>query len=289
MKFRLLSVAAASVVALSLVAGDAAAQVIYSDSFDRTTGSGDPNGNPAGAGNGASAWEANDNVLGGSVVNTWLVGPARGGGANQVTNGSLASTIEGGAHYVFDVTSVAPNGFKVEFDFNRFHPINPGNGNGFLAIGLGADTGAVIGGGGFVPNNSDLTLLFQQAAGPNSGNMQILEDNVFAGGTAANGDGPVDYGDPTVGHSVQLTLVPASSGAYGSGDTINGSVSIDGGTAYNFSVLGGTEFGNLAFSSNGFVHRSYDNLVVTAIPEPSTLVLAGLAMLAGVGRRRRLA
>ncbi|MEZ6194024.1 MAG: hypothetical protein R3C45_22485, partial [Phycisphaerales bacterium] len=241
----------AAVVTASMFAGQAQAQVIYSDSFNRIAGSGDTNGKPADPNN-FSAWGANDNALGGSVVNTWLVGPSRGGGANQVTDGSLASTIEGGAHYLFDATTVAPNGFQVEFDFTRFHPFNPGSGNGFLAVGLGADTGAVIGGGGFVPNNSDLTLLFQQAVAPNAGNMQILEDNVFAGGTSGTGLGPVDYGDPTIWHSVKLVLIPAVAGAYGSADTINASVSIDGGTPYNFSVLGGTEFGNLGFSSNGF-------------------------------------
>ncbi len=271
------------VVVCGIQLADAAAQVIYSDSFDRVEGSGDTNGKPADPNN-FSAWGDNDNALGGSVVNTWLVGPSRGGGANQATDGNLASTIEGGAHYVFDVTAVAPNGFTVEVDFNRFHPFNPGTGNGFSAIGLGADTGAVAGGGGFVPNNSDLALIFQQGVGANTGNMQILEDNVFLPGTG--NEGPLDYGDPTVGHAVKLTLIPVVPGAYGDADTINGSVSVDGGTPFNFSVLGGTEFGNLALSSNGFVHRAWDNLVVTAIPEPTTIALAGLCVIAAVARRR---
>lgn len=264
----------------------ATAQVLLSDSFDRVEGSSDTNGKPADPDN-FSSWGANDNSLGGSIVNTWIVGPGRGGGANQATDGSLASTIEGGAHYDFDVTSVAPNGFIVEFDFNRFHPFNPGSGNGFVGFGLGADSGAVVGGGGFVANNSDLTLIFQQGVGANVGNMQILEDNVFAGGTDGSGLGPVDYGDPTAWHSVKLTVVPAVAGAYGDADTINASVSVDGSAPYSFSVLGGTDFGNLGFSSNGFVHRAYDNLVVSAIPEPTSLLLGGLATLICACTRRR--
>jgi hypothetical protein len=272
-----------ALVASALFVGQATAQILYSDSFDRIEGSGDTNGKPADPNN-FSAWGANDNALGGSLVNTWIVGPSRGGGANQATDGSLASTVEGGAHYDFDITTLAPAGFVVEFDFNRFHPFNPGTGNGFLAVGLGADSGAAVGGGGFVPNNSDLTILFQQGVGANTGNTQILQDNVFLPGTAS--EGPVDFGDPTVGHSVRLAMVPAVAGQYGDADVINGSLSIDGGPAYTFSVLGGADFGNLAFSSNGFVHRSYDNLVVRAIPEPTSAVLAAMVALAGCRRRR---
>ena len=273
-----------SCLAVAVAASQVHATVLYSDSFDRIAGSGDTNGKPADPAN-FSAWGANDNALGGTLVNTWIVGPSRGGGANQVTDGDLASSIEGGAHYDFDVTTLAPNGFSVELDFNRFHPFNPGNGNGFIGIGLGADSGAVVGGGGFVPNNSDLSLIFQQGVGANSGNMQILEDNVFLAGTGS--EGPVDYGDPTIEHSLKLTLIPAVPGQYGDADTINGSLRVDGGTPYTFSVLGGTDFGNLALSSNGFVHRSYDNLIVTAIPEPTAIALIGLGCVAILSNRKR--
>ena len=267
------------------VAGSVSASVIYSDSFDRITGSGDANGNPAGAGNGFSDWGQNDNAFGGTVVNSWLAGPAgRAGGANQTTDGDLASTIEGGVHYVFDVTTVAPLGFKVEFDFNRFHPVNAGPGNGLVSIGLGAPTGAAIGGGQFAVANSDFAIVFQQGVGANVGNTTFHEDGVFLPGTGS--EGPVDYGDPNAWHSVDLRMIPAVAGAYGDSDVINGSLRIDGGAAYNFTVLGGDEFGNLAFASNGFVHRAYDNLIVTAIPEPGTLSLLLLSGLGILVRRR---
>lgn len=274
-----------ALIAPGALLADASAQVLYSDSFDRTEGSGDPNGKPADPNN-FSAWGDNDNALGGTLVNSWVVGPSRGGGANQVADGNLASTIEGGAHYAVDVSTLAPLGFTVEFDFNRFHPFNPGSGNGFLAVGLGADTGSTVGGGGFVPNNSDLAIIFQQGVGGNVGNTQILQDNSFAGGTNIDGEGPLDYGDPTAWHRVQLTLRPAVPGMYGDADTILGTLTVDSSATHSFSVLGGSEFGNLAFSSNGFVHRAYDNLVVSVVPEPMGVLLAGLGLVAAAMHRR---
>lgn len=48
------------------LATSASAQVIYSDSFNRVTGSGDPNGKPANPAN-FSSWGTNDNALGGTI------------------------------------------------------------------------------------------------------------------------------------------------------------------------------------------------------------------------------
>lgn len=257
---------AACGIALCLAASSSAQTILYSDSFDRVTGSGDPNGKPAEPDN-FSAWGDNDNASGGTLVNTWLVGPSRGGGANQVTDGQWGSTIEGSARYPVDITAMAPNGFIVQFDFNRFSPFNPpdpfGENNGFVSVGLGAEDDAGQGGGQFNVNNTDFAILFQQPVGGNVGNTQFFEDGVFLLGTTD--EGPVDYGDPLATHTVELTMVPATAGQYGDADMINGSVSIDGGTPFDFSVLGGDGFGHLSFASNGFVHRVYDNLTVTAL------------------------
>lgn len=243
--------------------------ILYSDSFTRTTGSGDPNGLPADPEN-FSDWGDNDNATGGTLTNTWVTGPSRGGGANQVTDGSVGSTIEGSARYPVDVTSMAPNGFTIEVDFNRFHPFNEpdpfGENPGFVSIGLGTNSDSGQGGGQFNVNNADLSILFQQSIGSNTGNTQIHEDAVLIDPVMAGDPGSIDYGDPLVGHSIALTLVPAAAGQYGDADTINVSLSIDGGAENNFSVLGGSEFGVLSLASNGFVHRQWDNLVVTALP-----------------------
>ncbi len=247
----------------------AAQTVLYSDSFARTTGSGDPNGKPADPDN-FSEWGDNDNALGGTLVNTWVVGPTRGGGANQVTDGELASTIEGSAVYPVDITSMAPNGFTVELDFNRFHPFNEpdpfGTNGGFVSIGFGTNSDSTQGGGLFTVNNADLSILFQQSVGSNQGNTQIHEDSALIDPLMDGDPGSIDYGDPLIGHSVELTLVPQTPGQYGDSDTIDVTLTIDGGTANDFSVLGGSEFGVLSLASNGFVHRSWDNVVVTALP-----------------------
>ena len=141
--------------------------VIYSDSFNRTTGSSDINGLPADPNN-YSDWGMNDNALGGTVQQTWFVGPTnRTGGANQSTDGDLGGIINGGTMFDFDVTTVALGGFSVGFDFSRFHPINPGTGNGFVAFGFGRtvpadpDTYGPFG----ALNIADFVVLFQQGSG----------------------------------------------------------------------------------------------------------------------------
>ncbi len=214
-----------------------------------------------------------------------MVGPNRTGGANQVTDGALASTADGSAFYDFDVTTLASQGFSVSFTFSRFHPFNPTTGNGFLTVGLGVNTATAIAGSAFTTTNADFALLFQQAAGPNVGNTQFFQDGVFLPGTAATG--PLDYGTPTTPHFVLLTFIPASPGAYGATDSISGSVSIDGGSAYNFSVLGGANFGALSFSSSVLVHRSYDNLVVSTIPEPTSALLLATGAVFAFSRSRK--
>ena len=282
---RQLCLAVASVAAAALLMAQAQAVVLYSDSFNRVEGSGDTNGKPADPAN-FSAWGTNDNAFGGALSNAWRVGPSRGGGANQATDGDLASTIEGGAQYPVDITGSAANGFSVRFRFNRFHPINPGTGNGFVAVGLGADPNATVGGGGFVPNNSDLAVIFQQGVGGNQGNTQILQDNTFVDPNNGSQPDSVDYGDPTAWHNVFLKVVPATPGAYGDADTINGTLSVDGAPGFNFSVQGGDFFGTLSFSSNGFVHRAYDNVIVRAIPEPTSCLLLAAGGMALLVRRR---
>lgn len=252
-------------------------QVLFSDSFDRVEGSSSANGLPADPNN-FSSWGTNDNAFGGTVVNTWMAGPSRPGGANQSTDGSVATTINGTGFYDFDVTTLAPEGFSVSVDFNRFHPVNPGNGPGFVSIALGADSGAFVGGGLFGINNGDFLVLFQQGVGTNEGNTQFFADGVLTAPASSTDPGPLDYGDPLATHRVLVSMIPQVAGAYGETDLIDGSVSVDGGTPYEFTVMGGANFGSLALSSNQFFHSSWDNLVVRAIPEPTTLTTCILAV-----------
>lgn len=277
---------------VSLLAASSSAQtILYSDTFSRTTGSGLPNGHPGGGGFGESDWGTNDNGLGGSVTMPYTVGPTRtgdlsnpdSGSANSVTDGSVGSTIEGSARFDFDITTMAPSGFTVEFDFNRFHephssadPFAPGP--GFVSVGFGTEDDDVQGGGAFNVNNADLSILFQQDIDGNDppnqvGNIQIHEDSVFVHGVAIvneveedpSGNGRISYGDPVLNHSVKVQIIPAVNGAYGDTDALDVELTVDNVLLYSFSTVGGIDFGTLSLASNGFVHREYDNLVVTAL------------------------
>lgn len=273
-----LSAALAAAVGLAM---PASANVIYSDTFERTTGSGDGNGDPNGADPNFSDWGANDNGLGGTVSQAWVAGPSRGGGGrNAVTNGSQGVSHGTSSLFEFDAAAAAPNGFQVDLDFGRFvDPPSPGpGGGGYLAFGLGVDAGTV-------PNDftaigaSDWSVLFQQAANGNAANAEVYEDNV--------GIGSFDYLTPDAPHTLGLTVTPAVAGAYGATDTVNIDILVDGTISQSYSVLGGADFGTFAVSANNFDTRFVDNLVVTAIPEPATALLGGLAFLGLALRRSR--
>ena len=157
-----------------------------------------------------------------------------------------------------DITSMAPAGFTVEFDFNRFHPFNPPDpfapGGGFVSVGFGTEDDDGQGGGQFNVNHADLVVLFQQDAQDNDppnqvGNIQVFEDSTLVHGDPNNeaGDPPVglgriSYGDPVMDHSVKLDIVPAVNGAYGDGDTVNVTLQVDSDPSVSFSVLGRHRF-----------------------------------------------
>lgn len=261
--------------------GRADAEILYSDAFDRVTGSGDGNGDPNGAADNFSDWGTNDNALGGANSQAWLAGPSRaGGGRNAVTNGDLGVSHGTSSFYNFDAAAAAPKGFRVDLDFGRFvsPPANPGG--GYIAFGLGVDAGVVsadlndftaIGG-------SDFGILFQQANLGNAANAEAFEDNASLGA--------FDYLDPVNPHSLTLIARPQVDGAYGAADLVDVTVIVDGTISQAFTTLGGSNFGSFAVSANNFDTRFIDNLVVRSIPEPTGLVLAGLAVVGRVPRRR---
>lgn len=253
------------------------AQILYSDTFSRVTGSGDGNGDPNGADANFSDWGTNDNGLGGGNVQAWVAGPSRaGGGRNAVTDGDLGISHGTSSIYEFDAAAAAPNGFTVALDFSRFVVTpTPGPGaGGYIAIGLGVDNGSV-------PNDfsaigaGDFAVLFQQANNGNAANAGVFEDNVDIGN--------FDYLSPDDPHSLLLTVTPAVSGLYGDTDTVNINVLVDGAISQDYSVLGGVDFGTVTVSANNFDTRYIDNLVVTAIPEPasggSLLAVLGLLVI----------
>ncbi len=268
-------------VAIGAWSVESSAQVIYSDTFSRTTGSGDANGDPNGADPNFSDWGSNDNGLGGSVSQAWIAGPDRaGGGRNAVTDGTRGLSFGTSSFFDFDVTALAANGFRVELDFQRYPDTpDPGPGQaGYIAFAFGVDSGTVptdftaIGSG-------DFAVLFQQANNGNAANAEAFEDNTSLG--------TFDYLNPDVPHSLVLTATPQSIGAYGDADLIDINVLVDGSISQDFTVLGGANFGSFTVSANNFEARWIDNLVVSAVPEPGSaaLGLLGLGLIAF--RRKR--
>ena len=291
---RNLLLAAAAILGLTVATSANADVILTSDTFSRTLGSGDGNGNPAGAGNGSSDLGSTDLGLGGTIVAPYVTTPSRSGGANQVTGtppsnagaGSVASLLNGGA--ILDLGSAiedSSEGFSVGFTFDRnTDPATPATNGGFLAFGLApADTTPSAIGGAYAVAQTTFGLLFQQANNGNAANATVLEDN-------ANGVN-FDYGDPSAPADVLVTFTPATIGDYEG--TVNFDVAVNGSSLQTGSFdATGDNLNVLAFSSNNFDQRYFDNLVVTrlqanAIPEPTSLAALAALGLAGVVRRRR--
>ena len=276
--------AAAGLVSAAALAPSASAQisevdpVLLSDTFSRTTGSGDGNGNPAGDGMGFSDLGTNDNGLGGFVTSPYSAGPdGRAGGANQVTDGERAVFFNGVGYNEADLSALSDTGYSFQFDFRRFLD-DTGSGNGFVSVGLGYDETVAEFDQFSVQLNSDFGVLFQQGANGNQGNA-----NVFANGTQI---GSFDYGDPLAEHTVVIDVLP-DAGSFLASSTATAAVSVDGNSVGTFSVGNTVGLDTFAFASNGFVGRYVDDLVVTSlIPEPASAVLLGLGAVALLRRRK---
>ena len=275
----------AAIAVLACLFAPASAQVIFSDSFDRVRGSGDANGFPGPMNN--SDWGDNDNALGGSVVQTYTFDESRGGGAQQTTDGSVAQLIGGAAQIELDLGPLAPVGYTVAFDFQRVT-----DGNGFITLGIGLDdTDQIENMGGFNGN----TFLFTNPANGVDAAVLVKQNGdveLWDGAAAPAQTLGGFYSDPSEVHSALVTVNAPNGYSAGAGGTLR--LSIDGGpTAAQAITFDGTSSGYLSFYSNlaggGGVVRygAIDNLVVSAIPEPSSLALGGLALASFVAWRRR--
>lgn len=277
--------AAATFVAIGLMGNFATAEVIFSDAFERTLGNSDPNGGPF-----LSAWGTNDNGLSGTVLQPYVTTPTRtsGGGVNQTVqeadaDGDNEGVVRfGAASTTYDLTTdanvLAAGGFTVDVDVTR------GN-SGFAAVFFGLDPATVAttsGGAAFLAVNAtaDATFLVQ-----NNGGAGRIQFNTFGGG-AINFDG-IGF-DPTVENSVSIAV--SAPDGFDAGDVANFAISVNGTFVTDQDVtLDGGFAGNIGFSANTG-GALYDNLVVStlpAVPEPASFVMAGLAALGMIGRRRR--
>ncbi len=256
----------------------ASAEVIFSDSFDRTTGNADTGAPPV-----LSSWGANDNALGGASVQTYTMN-TRGGGAQNTTDGSVAVFRAGASQVDLDLGPLAPVGYTVAFDFQR------ATGGGFIAMGIGLDPALIPATGGFNGN----AFLFD--SGPNSGTVDgailIQQDNdspgsgrvqLFNAGDSVESIGGA-FTDNEAVHSALVTVAAPS--GYGAGAVGTLAISIDGGDPLATGItFDGENSGYLSFYSNQ-VGSTIDNLVVIAIPEPTSVAL-GLIAAAGFGMTTR--
>lgn len=291
---RHLCFAVAILVATALTVSQVQATVLFSDDFEgRTTGSGDGNGNPAGAGNGDSDWGTNNNNLGGSNSAPYVVlDPTPTGGAQQVVGlnqfeallGNHGHLLNGGVITGYSAAADAPNGFSVAFRFDRnTDPNANASAGGYLAVGVGSDATAGGLGGASAISKTELGVLFQQGANGNAANANVLIDNVATTS--------FDYLDPAAAHDVLLQIAPQVAGAYNTaGDLIDYRVSVDGNVlatgTFAHSGKPGRDTGIVAFSSNNFAQRYVDNLVISAIPEPTSCLLLAAGSVALLARRR---
>lgn len=263
------SVAIAAALSVGL---QASADTIFSDSFDRTTGNADTGAPPV-----ESSWGANDNALGGSSVQTYTMN-TRGGGAQNTTDGSVAVFRAGASQVDLDLGPLAPVGYTVAFDFQR------ATGGGFIAMGIGLDPTLIPATGGFNGNS----FLFDSgpASGTVDGAVLFQQDNDSAGNGRVQlfnaGDAVESIGDAFTSneavHSAVVSVIAPS--GYGAGATGILAVSIDGASPLSTGItFDGENSGYLSFYSNQ-VGSTIDNLVVTAIPEPTTV---GLGLIAATG------
>lgn len=177
---------AAAFAVLLLVAPCVSAQtVLFSDSFDRVSGTPNENGQIEGAPNplASTSWGDNDNANGGVISQTYEIGPdIRGGNRHQYVDGDLARFRSGWAEIQHDFGS-DPNvanggGIIIEFDAT-ISDASPG----WLAIAIGQSEAESTDEGDnnsvflMVEDTVDLGILFGGVSG--GGTSTILE--IFEG------------------------------------------------------------------------------------------------------------
>jgi hypothetical protein len=317
----------ASAIALTIIGMQSlsADVVLLSDDFNRTTGKGDGN-TPiptASYADGTSSWGGDytinrTNRTGGNqiVTGTPNIG-APGLSVPQTALGSVGTLMQGNARTVgsfmpalLAITNPAATaGFKVGFQFDRATDSTAtGNPAGSIGIGLGLDPGgAQVGATAntWAQDNSTFAVSFQQAttgatANPN-GNMQTFHN---ATNTTAAALTNVNYGtsptSPLSLHNVEIHFTTASglNSAFDTpGNVIDFAIFVDDLTTAKqtgtFTTRAGDDLGRLTFSTNIAVQAYIDNLTVTAftataVPEPASMGLLGLAGLGMAWRRRRV-
>lgn len=272
---RLLScVAVAVLIALPCLAQPT---VLLSDAFERTTGNANPDN-----GDTYSDWGANDNALGGAIVQTYITTPSRppqDGGVDQTVqeaddpaNGENEGVIRYGVTAVdynlaTDPNVLAGGGYTVEFKGRRIA-------GGFLSFSLGTDPDLIAttsGGAAFLPvtslNAGEHGYIYQ------AGDFADMRMQLFEFGSQLDPPGNIDFvtSDATAEFTTVVTVLAPD--GFDVGDDLNISVTVDGNevsaAAHTVTVAGAFP-GYVAWSSNS-PGALIDDLVITALGTASTL------------------
>ncbi len=260
---------------------------LMSDDFSRTTGYPD-----APANGGFSDWGANNNALGGTLVQTYDVQLTKNNANQHYVDGSRGRLRFGQAEVNFDwATSAAVSaagGMIIEYDFTA--PLTGGT-TEWISFVFGMDATNTLGA---------FTMVEAQNGGQSPEIAMLLRKN----GTTTMKFGAVPWsgnnftggawsivGDPTVDLQHARFELTTANFNLGTSATlaayINGmSLDLDplgAGTTATFTWNGGPALFN--WSSNQG-DASIDNLVVTVIPEPAAGALMGLGLVAWLGHRR---
>ena len=230
--------------------------VLLSDSFDRVEGFNDDPNNLENF----SSWGENDNEFGGSLVQAYSMDTSRAGGAQSNTDGEVGIIRNGAIQLNVDFSTLAPNGYTVDFDFQRR------SGNGFVTLGIGLDPATIPDGMGFNSNvfafdqnaTVDGAVLFQQD-NENEGAGRV---QVFNAAQSILSE-PNAFSDNEDIHSASVSVVPSN--GYGNGEIADVFVLVDGNAPIVSSItFDGENSGYLAFYSNQ-TGATIDNLIVRAI------------------------
>jgi hypothetical protein len=270
----------------------ASASVILSDNYNRTAGV-----SAAGNAGGLSDWGSNNNALGGAQTMTYKVRDTATGASTeqQFVDGNLGRLRLGHGVVDFDLLSdatVLQNGFTASFNFQR------GNG-GYIAFAVGItptqiqthpQNNARIG-VPFAANipETDFGFLFRPSAA-----SEVWKGGVSAVGPAGIFNATAISGSPTtLLNNAVVAFTPAVAGQWGAGAVINVALTVNGAVSPQYSssfTSDGTGLGYFGFHSNAgatVAQAGVDNLVISAIPEPTGLAAITMSGAALFARRRR--
>lgn len=169
---------------------------------------------------------------------------------------------------------------------------SPQNGAEGITFGFYSSNGSIVSGDSATTSDNDLGIRGSFGTGTTLAADLARETNSAAGGlgTTTSGDSVsfVSAGNTPSAindfnkHSAQLMLTLTSAGQYTVTMMLDGATIATGTTAQT----GYTQFDEIVFSQGGGNNFSIDNVVVTMVPETSTLLLGGLGALTLLRRRR---